>query len=129
MSKPYDQFDLVVDDHVPFVNPRSYGITDFKGINPNDYFVTSGDAVSKAKFLEKEMWDLAGSARKKFGTSRIKKHKEFVAAVWKAAGRCRAMVKTLEKARGDAIFLETEWINHQLICKPKNPRARDDIDE
>ena len=47
-------FELVVNDHILYVDPKEYGI-ECNSIDPNDYFVTSGDAVEKAKALEKEL--------------------------------------------------------------------------
>jgi len=119
-------FILVVASYVPYVDPAAYGIAPevLTGINPADYFITSGDAVSKATMLEKEMWALAGVAQKQLSTSKVKAHKQFVAALWAAAGKCRTLVNKLKKVRGDALWLETEWIDHHLICRPKNPRAK-----
>lgn len=138
-------FELVIEDHVPFVNPVDFGLTDTEGINPADYFITSGDAVEKAKVLEKELWKYAGDLRRKSyeivaeenactpleaqalfrSGTRPKKpsgFSEYESAVWKAAGCSRKMRNALEKAKGEDCFLETEWDNHQLLCIPKNPR-------
>jgi hypothetical protein len=123
-----DHFTLVVNDYVPFIDPVNYGIDqeEMAGINPADYFVTSGDAVSKATMLEKEMWTLAGIAQKRFGRSKVKVRRQFAAALWKAAGKCRALVNKLKKVRGSALWLETAWEDHKLICVPKNPRKKDE---
>ena len=142
-------FELIVEDHVSFVNPKTFGLTgvDYLNecINPADYFVTSGDAVEKAKILEKIIWNLAGELRKRSylmienehgctpseaqalfrdGTrpSRPKRFHEYETAVWKAAGQARKLLNALRKAKGADCFLETEWDNHRLLCIPKNPR-------
>lgn len=143
-------FELIVEDHVTFVNPKSYGLTGTEYlaecVNPADYFVTSGDAVEKAKILEKKIWHLAGELRRRSylmienehgctpaeaqamfreGTrpSRPKRFHEYEAAVWKAAGQSRKLLNALIKAKGEDIFLETEWDSHKLLCIPKNPRT------
>ena len=138
-------FELVIEDHVAFVNPADYGITDTTGINPADYYITSGDAIEKAKVLEKILWKYAGDLRKRTyeivaeenSCTPLEAHalfrsgirpqspsrfSEYEAAVWKAAGRSRKMRNALEKAKGEDCFLETEWDNHKLLCIPKNPR-------
>lgn len=147
---PPSVFELVVEDHVPFVNPRSYGLSSAAdtadSINPADYFVTSGDAVEKTKVLEKDLWHLAGELRKRsyallekehgcspaeaqalfrdgVRPSRPKRFHEYEAAVWKAAGQARKLLNALQKAKGENCFLETEWESHKLLCIPKNPRT------
>ena len=75
-------------------------LNDFlNAIDPKKYFVTSGEAVQKAKKLEEDIWSLAGKAR--------------------------SLRKMLEKAREPAVYLETEWIDGgRLILKRKNPRNK-----
>ncbi len=121
-------YELNVSEHVDYINPHDYGITDFESINPSDYFITSGDAVVKATHLEKDMWRVAGEARKRFGKSRNKRHLEFQRKIWIAAGKCRLLLNMLKKVRGEHIFLETEWKDHVLYCIPKDPRKKDVID-
>lgn len=138
-------FELVVSDHVPWVNPADYGLGDREGVNPHDYFITSGDAVEKAKVLDRDLWQLAGNLRKEMfrliaeqqGCDPLKAQElfrngtrpttpprfhEYEAEVWKAAGQCRKMVNALKAAKGENCFLETEWDCHRLLCIPKNPR-------
>lgn len=137
-------FELVISDHVPWVDPADYGL-DRDGINPHDYFITSGDAVEKAKILDRDLWQLAGSLRKEMfqliageqGCDPLKAQElfrtgtrpqnpprfhEYEAEVWRAAGQCRKMVNALKTAKGVNCFLETEWDCHRLLCIPKNPR-------
>ena len=73
-------------------------LSDFKAVNPIDYFRTSGEAVEKAKQLEKDAWKLAGQVR-----------------------RFRHL---LEKTRGKAVYLEVSWHEGMLLAKAKNPRKR-----
>lgn len=137
-------FELILDDHVKYVDPKDYGV-DERSVRPADYFITSGDAVEKAKILEKDLWNLAGELRKKCYTTIAAEHscsyqqaqdlyrngirpanpaglKDFENDVWKSAGACRKLLNALIKAKGPNIFLETEWDSHHLLCIPKNPR-------
>jgi hypothetical protein len=137
-------YELNILEHVPWVNPRKYGIKE-ESVDPRDYFVTSGDAVEKAKVLEKDLWALAGKLRKRVlatiakerkcgskkafalyrsGTApkKPKKLREYESAVWSAAGRARKLIRALSNARGEDCFLETEWDSHVLLVIPKNPR-------
>lgn len=67
-------------------------------IDPNTYFITSGEAVAKAERLEKDIWLMAGKARQ--------------------------LKNLLKKARGPAVYLETErgLEDQAIILKRKNPR-------
>lgn len=90
-------FELVIADHV----------TGGSGIDPHDYFITSGDAVSKARVLSRDL-RLAGEVGE--------------------ADRASRLVDALVAARGEACFLETEWSpERKLLCIPKNPRTRPEV--
>lgn len=138
-------FELVLADLLPFVDPKEYGIRDEKGINPHDYFITSGDAVEKAKVLEKDLWRYAGEVRRKayeliaseynvdmqeaqkmyrdgIRPSKPNKFADYESAIWSCAGKSRSLLNALFKAKAENCFLETEWDNHKLLCIPKNPR-------
>lgn len=67
-------------------------------LDPNDYFITSGEAIQKVKQLEKDAWRLAGEARK--------------------------LVKLMEQAKGSAKYLEVTWEEGILTLKRKNPRKK-----
>jgi len=137
-------FQLVVEDHIQFVNPKTYGIKE-EFITPTEYFVTSGDAIQKSKVLEHDLWKLAAHLRQQVierliqenkcslkkareqykkgkGPIRPKRLRDYEKAVWAAAGQARRLINLLEKARGEACFLETEWDDHCLTVIPKNPR-------
>jgi len=144
-------FELEIYSHVPFVDPAKYGLNSAefiqRRIDPAKYFVTSGDAVEKAKVLERDMWNLAGDLRKlsyqllekehncsaaesqnmfRNGTrpTKPKQFSNYEMDIWKAAGSTRKLLNALIAARGEDCFLETEWENHRLLCIPKNPRNR-----
>lgn len=72
-------------------------LTDFIGsVDPNDYFVTSGEATLKARKLEADLFQ--------------------------AAGRARKLVNTLKKLKDTNVYLESSWHDGRLILKAKNPR-------
>jgi len=124
---PPSVFELIVTDHIKFVDPKLYGLST-EGIDPSDYFITSGDAVEKAKILDRDIWHLAGELRKELkllipDDARTILFKDYEAAMWKAAGQSRKMLNALKKAKGVNFFLETEWDDHKLLCIPKNPRT------
>lgn len=137
-------FELVLADHITWADPKEYGL-DREGIKPCDYFVTSGDAVEKAKVLDKDLWHLAGSLRTEIFNLIAQEHEctvlhahelfrqgirpanparlsEYESAIWKVAGQARKLLAALKLAKGQNCFLETEWDCHRLLCIPKNPR-------
>ena len=83
--QPRNVFEVVLDEWI-------------KGIDPRDYFITTGEAVQKAEVMEKELW--------------------------KAAGNARRLVKALKLARAENKYLETEWREGRLLLKIKNPRKK-----
>lgn len=144
-DQPPSIYELVLSDHIDYANPRSFGIKSENGINPYDYFVTSGDAVEKAKVLERDLWQYAGELRRRVfeiiakecdcdiseaqrlyrnGTRPNKPRRlgEYESAVWRSAGQSRKLLNALKKVKGSDCFLETEWEDHHLLCIPKNPR-------
>ena len=139
-------YELKLEQHVPYIDPKKYGVNE-KGVNPLDYFITSGDAVEKAKILERDLWKFAGEMRKKayellaeeksidikeaqklyrdgIRPEKPSRFGELVSAIWSAAGKSRSLLNNLIKVRGDNCFLETEWDNHSLLCITKNPRNK-----
>lgn len=137
-------FELVLDDHIQAVHPKTFGIKE-EFIDPRRYFITSGDAIQKARVLEQDLWQLAARLRKRVieqiqrehritqqearkryndgcGTQRPKRLRDYEQAIWTKAGHARRLMNQLKKARGDNCFLETEWDDHRLLCIPKNPR-------
>lgn len=144
---PPSVYELIIDEHIPFADPTVYGLENEALIRPSDYFITSGDAVEKTKVLERDLWELAGSIRKRCyqliaadnACTYVQAQdlyrqgirpksppglKDYEEAVWKAAGCSRKLLGALKKARGVNIFLETEWDSHRLLCIPKNPRRQ-----
>jgi hypothetical protein len=116
---PPPVFELVVDDHVKWVNPRGYGVA-HKGINPANYFITSGDAVEKVRILERDLRRASDKFAKdaKSGSQAAK----YAKALGEAAKQAARLLESLKMVRGTNVFLETEWSNHKLLIIPKNPR-------
>jgi hypothetical protein len=53
-------FELCLADHLNDISLKTFDLDpDTPHLNPSDYFITSGDAVNKAKKLERDMWSLA----------------------------------------------------------------------
>jgi hypothetical protein len=121
-----DEVELIVYDYVPFVDPTTYGVKDICGIDPKQFFVTSGDAVIKAGVMEKKMWEFAGEMRRRFGKSKVKRHNTFIRDIWSAAGKARVFVNYLKTIRGPHVFLECEWRFHKLFVIPKDPRSKEE---
>ena len=120
-------YELVVCNHVPLIDPKKYGIRDIKAVDPNDYFITSGDAVVKATHLQRDLCSAANKAGTRFKGSKNKKHQKFQADIRKAASQAKKLLNTLKEIRGKHIFLETDWKDHHLYCIPKDPRNKDPL--
>ena len=119
---------LAVSDFISPLNPPpSYNMP---AINPEEYFITSGDAVQKTKYLCKVLWRYAGQVRRKLKSMRpTAGDLEFERSCWRQAGAAVKMLHALIKIRGEHIFLETEWNSDRtlrVICK--DPRVRSEID-
>jgi hypothetical protein len=117
-------FALYLSDHLPDINPTNFNLgDDVPSLDPNYYFITSGDAINKAHKLQDDLWALAGNLKSNY-KGRSKKFDKYIKAVWSCAGFSRSLVNKLYKIKGEHCFLETEWRNKILIVLPKDPRAR-----
>jgi len=117
-------YELAVDDFLqPMSPPNQF---EMEELDPNDYFITSGDAVQKTKYLCTIIWSYAGKARKQLNgmNQPTAASKKFERLCWEQAGSARKMLNALIGIRGEDVFLETEWNEHMLIVIPKNPRVR-----
>lgn len=116
-----DVYWLIIDDFITTVNPSDYSLgKDIPSINPNEFFITSGDAVEKTKALLREYDDVILTLANKNEES----HSEYLSDLYIQRSNVDALLALLIKARGTNIFLETEWNQHKLLCIPKNPRAK-----
>lgn len=111
-------------------------------IDPKDYFITSGEAITKGAVLEQDMWVLydrlirdavellndtyddpiQALRRGKLG----KEDRELQLCLitsWRGACQSRYLITHLTEARGAHLFLETDWSEGQVVCYPKNPRG------
>lgn len=119
-------FELRVYDHIQKLDPADYDLgPEYPGFDPAYYFITSGDAVAKARQLSKDIWALAGKVRALAGKKPKGKVKQYEKACWQAAGNAKRLIGHLIAARGTAVHLETDRIQHKLLVVSKNPRARD----
>ena len=121
--------------------------------DPKYYFVTSGEAIEKMKFmlididykiaqllniiLKSIMGSIKGKkpealAHFKSG-QKLPKYLRPYKTYYDFIGTCKKEAKILltllRKFRGTNCFLETEWDSHRLLCISKNPRMKDEVDE
>lgn len=67
-------------------------------VNAFNYFITSGEAVQKVERLNQD--------------------------AWKFAGRCKALLTALKKAKGESQYLEITSEDGMLVCRRKDPRNK-----
>lgn len=116
---------LVLSDYIPYVNPAKYGIKGTVGVDPNQFYVTSGDAVIKAEFMEKKLWEFATLMKRQYGKKANKRTQQFLKDTWSAASKARGLINYLKKVRGPHVFLECEHRDHNLFVIPKDPRGKE----
>lgn len=96
-----------------FVNKIDFGSV-LPAFDPAYYYITSGDAIHKAKYMR----DVLGEYLEKTVN---KKH---IAAIKKAIKQTNNLINNLEVSRGPSCFLETDRKDNMLIVVAKNPRPR-----
>lgn len=111
--EPY--YELDVQEHVPTLDPADYGATG-PVFDPKKYFITSGDAIFKVRFMISELEALHAS---------IDGDGPWRRAVGGALRGAHSLLEYLVAARGTQIFLETEHVDHKLWVIPKDPRKRE----
>ena len=116
-----DVYELVIQDHIQYIDPKDYKLNSVLDIRPSEFFVTSGDAVEKTKALVREYKFIINQLSVKFVSSKLA---DYVADLILQQNAAEDMLNLLIKARGTNVFLETEWNQHHLLCIPKNPRAK-----
>lgn len=111
-------------------------------IDPKDYFITSGEAVTKGTVLERDLWNTYSHftslayevLEEKFDNpvdafrhgELLKIEEELhlcLIRCWRGACQARYLITHLTEARGPHLFLETDWSEGQVVCYPKNPRG------
>lgn len=121
-TEPPVVFELNVNDHIKFVDPNNFGLSNVKTIDPVKYFITSGDAVEKTKVLYKHYVALYNELQElsKSDPTVV----DYTKAIGVAVEQCSTMLQHLITAKGDHCFFETEWMsNRTLHVKAKDPRA------
>lgn len=121
---------LILEDHIKYVDPAKYGL-EIKGIDPTDYFITSGEAVAKARVLLKELREHYQEVKTGLH-SKLSDNDEYceggVVDYLINLERCIQEAATLYdllfEARANNCFLETEWDDNILYCLQKNPRRK-----
>lgn len=73
-------------------------IDDLQAVDPKQYFITTGEAITKMDYIIKQIQSLMEEARK--------------------------LRKRMLKSKGDSKYLETSWENGSLIVKRKDPRNK-----
>ena len=118
-------FEIKLYDHLNHIDPAMFGLDNVPSLNPEMYYVTSGDAICKTMQLQKDLWILVGKIQKLAGKKRTKKYKSYLKALYSCAVKSRMLINKLKVAKGSAIFLETEWRGTgTLVCVAKNPRPK-----
>lgn len=111
-------------------------------IDPRSYFITSGEAVIKTDVLEHELWTvykkILSAAISLFEDEdmdplqSLRSNKLYkidanlqhcLSSCFKCACQARHLSIHLIQARGNNLFLETDWLEGNIICYPKNPRG------
>lgn len=136
-------FELVMEQHVQFVDPVKYGLH-IESVDPNDYFVTSGDAIQKTIYMSYQIKNLADKINQacierewnkidrldtsntihpiRLNESNMSQLQEYRRDLMVNYAKSLRLIELLTEAKGSYVFLETEWNNHRLLCIPKNPR-------
>lgn len=111
-------------------------------IDPRDYFITSGEAVTKGTVLEGVLWSVYTNMVEQALTTLDEEFENPLDALryghllevnrelhtyllqsWRSACQARYLLIHLTEARGANLFLETDWSEGKVVCYPKNPRG------
>jgi hypothetical protein len=117
-------FEIKIYDHLDRIDPAGFGLSNVPTLDPEMYYVTSGDAICKTQQLQKDLWILVGQIQKLAGKKPPKELGAYLKVLYRCAARSQVLIDKLKVARGDAIFLETEWRDRRVICVAKNPRPK-----
>jgi hypothetical protein len=117
-EKHPEVFELRLSD---YLEPIPAGTLLVEPIDPEDYFITSGDAVRKTWQLIKDIESLVKQVEV---LEPSPERESILVQCIKVLEGSRKMKADLEIARGKFIFMETEWECSVLIVIPKNPRIK-----
>jgi len=116
-------FEINLKKRLTNIQPSTYGLVNVESLDPNDYFITSGDAYRKAKQFYKDLVLLTTKLSDKQDQS--EEYKSYIKALDTCKDDAIKLVQDLALARGDDVFLETEFsVNRRLLCVRKNPRIK-----
>jgi hypothetical protein len=121
-------FEIKLYDHLNHINPAEFGLSDVPMLDPEMYYVTSGDAICKTIQLQKDLWALVSKVRILASKKPTKKMASYLKALYSCASKSKVLIDKLKEARGSAVFLETEWRDRKVIAVAKNPRPKIKID-
>ncbi len=109
-------FRLTINKHVKTIDHTKYSISDpALIIDPNYFFITSGDAIEKVKYMILRYNELIGTIQ----------DIEYKKEIEEARDQVSLLLDKLISAKGPNCFLETEWRgDNTLVVIPKNPRKR-----
>ena len=117
-------FEIKIYDHLNHISPDEFGLSNVPSLDPEMYYITSGDAICKTMQLQKDLWLLVGKVQKLSSKKPTKKLALYLKALYSCAVRSKVLIDKLKVARGSAIFLETEWRDRRVIAVAKNPRPK-----
>ncbi len=112
-------FELCVLEHVPLLDPKKFGL-EGEIFNAHRYFITSGDAVSKARILVRDLKQLKADMAAIHNLN----NPTWDTAIGDRVQRAEHLLELLIEARGTSIFLESEYNDRRLWVIPKNPRSK-----
>jgi hypothetical protein len=117
-------FEIKIYDHLNHIDPTEFGLADVPKLNPEMYYVTSGDAICKTIQLRKDLWILINNIKDLAGKKPAKKFQLYLKALYSCASKSTVLINKLRVAKGSAVFLETEWRDRRVIAVAKNPRPK-----
>lgn len=124
MQQP-ETYELKIYDHISIIDPMKYGAPDIPKIDPKNWFVTSGDALIKSQVLEKHIATTKHEVKKRYLSNKTNGLSRLLKDLDQAHRQAKKLVLLMKTIKGPNIFLELEWVNHDLILTPKNPRIKD----
>jgi hypothetical protein len=115
-------FEIKIYDHLNHIDPSEFGLNNVPKLDPEMYYVTSGDAICKTTQLQKDLWLLVGKIRELAKSD--KNLSQYLKALYRCASLSQVLIDKLKVAKGNAVFLETEWRDGRVIAVAKNPRPK-----
>ena len=120
---PVDVFILETNVYIDIIRPKSSFVF-IEDFDPSTYFVTSGDAIEKTKALQHDLAEYKVDVQRSIEILNCytDPELELLNIIDAAMQGCDMMLADLYTAKGENCFLETEWVEHNILIVPKNPR-------